>query len=355
MLKKDLLHSILGKDFEPLSLPTQSFSVHGLSLNVASNSSFILDAIQELLHYFRCPRKRRKSEVNFYLLESPLTAFRSLETIRRKGELLYDSKRDDELGLSKEMEIRLRYFAWDAFFIADFGSRGIFLLDPSDGAGVGLFPDPAFFHPGIFSNFVFLVGLSEILRSKELFLIHGGALEKRGKGILIPGFTGSGKTTLTLALLRQGFRFLSDDRPFLRENGEGFDLLAFPEEIDVTEKTRSFFPELRSLPEHLFKWGPQKKRFWVETVYPNSVLDRCLPKVLLFPKIAERERSRLEPLSRIEAIGRLLPHTLLVFESTIARKQFHFLCRLIETMDCYCLHFGRDILQVHRVVEEIIG
>jgi hypothetical protein len=28
---------------------------------------------------------------------------------------------------------------------------------------------------------------------------------------------------------------------------------------------------------------------------------------------------------------------------------------LIETMDCYCLHFGRDILQVHRVVEEIIG
>ena len=355
MAREDLFQSILGKDFGPLSLSTQSFSIHGLSLNVTSNSSFILDSVQELLRYFRRPGKARRSKVNFHLLEFPLTAFRPLGAIRRKGRLLYDSRRDDELGLSGEMEIHLRYFAWDRYFVADFGFRGVFLLDPSEGAGVGLFPDPATFHPGIFSNFVFLVGLSEILRSKELFLIHGGALEKKGKGILIPGFTGSGKTTLTLALLRQGFRFLSDDRPFLRENGKGFDLLAFPEEIDVTEETRSFFPELRGLPDHLFKWGPLKRRFWVETVYPDSILDGCVPKVLLFPEIADQERSRLEPLSRIEAIGRLLPHTLLVFEPAIARRQFHLLCQLIEGMECYCLHFGRDILQVHRVVEEIIG
>ncbi len=354
MPRNDLVQLFSGKDWGS-GLRTRSFSIHGLSLQVKSNSLFILDAISELLHYFRRPKPIREPEVDFHLLASPLTEFLVLSRIRKEGQLLYDSKKDDEMGLSRGMKIRLRYLSWKKFYVADYGPRGAFLLDLPRGTGIGFFPDPSFFHPGIFSNFVFLIGLSEILRSRALFLIHGAALSRKGKGFLIPGFTGSGKTTLSIALMRAGFQFLSDDRPFLRENGDGFELLAFPEGLDVTEKTISFFPELRNLPRSLFKDGPTKKRFWAETVYPRSILEACTPEVLIFPEIIKAERSHLEPLSRIEAIGRLLPHSLLVFEHRTARKQFHILCRLVEKMDCYCLHFGKDLTQVHRLVEEVLG
>ncbi|MBV7328939.1 hypothetical protein KFU94_11880 [Chloroflexi bacterium TSY] len=43
------------------------------------------------------------------------------------------------------------------------------------------------------------------------FLLHAGVVEKDGQGIIIAGGSGHGKTTLVLALLQHGFKFLSDE------------------------------------------------------------------------------------------------------------------------------------------------
>ena len=204
------------------------------------------------------------------------------------------------------------------------------------------------------ANYIFLTGLSEILRSRGLFLIHAAALAKDGKGVLIPGFTRSGKTTLSIALLRGGFQFLSDDRPFLKKNGEGFELLAFPEALDVTDQTISFFPELRSSLNPISKSDRHKKEFSVDKVYPNTIVNACRPKILLFPNIVDKEISQIRPLPKIEAIQKLLPHSLLVFEEKAAEKQFQFLCQFVEEMDCYRLDFGRDLLEVDRVIEKVL-
>ncbi len=342
---------------------TLSFDIHGLSVNVVSDSAFMLGAVREMLMYFLLPEKRPSAEVRFHLLESSLDAG-LVQKIRDRGDLLYDSKEGDELGILRETEVTLKYFFYEGAYVADFGANGIFLLDLQGGKGTGFFPNPSALHPGFFSNFFFLIGFSEILRSKELFLIHSGALAWKGQGVLIPGFTGSGKTTLTLALGREGFRFLSDDRPLIREIREGeivtgetdggFEILAFPEEVDVTEETLALFPEMSRLPDGFFKRGPRKKRFWFEKVYPGSILNACRPRVLVFPKIVDQEKSRLKPISRTEAVERLLPHTLLVFEESIARRQFHLLCRLMEKMDCYRLYFGKDVLDVHRQIKEVM-
>jgi hypothetical protein len=329
----------------------RSFSIHGLSLNLISNSGFMLKAVESLLFYFQRSTVFSDPDVEFHLFETPPEEMHPFEQMRDGGEVLYDSEVEDRMGLARRMGLTVRYLSWKDHYIADFGSWGVLILDLADAAGYGFFPETSALDPAVFSNFIFLIGLSEILRSKELFLIHSGALGKDGKGILVPGFTGSGKTTLTIALVRQGFRFLSDDRPLLREN-RPMELLAFPERVDVTEKTASFFPELRDLPVHLFKKGPLKKSFWIETAYPDSIVESCRPEVLIFPRVAERKRSRLIPLSRVEATERVLPHSLLVFERGIAEKQFHFLCRMVERMDCYELRFGQDVLQVHRVIEE---
>jgi hypothetical protein len=274
--------------------------------------------------------------------------------IRKEGQLLFDSEEESQFNLVQKMEWHLKYFSWEELFWADFGPNGMLVLDPQNGVGAGWFPDPSSIHPDILSNFIFLIGLSELVRSRGLYLIHAAALARDGKGLLIPGFTGSGKTTLSIALLREGFRFLGDDRTFIKKEADGLKLLAFPDELDVTEKTLFSFPEMKDLPKDTFKMGPRKKKFWVERVYPGSIIDISVPRILLFPNIVQKENSQLEPLSKAEAVERLLPHSLLVFDGEIAEKHFHLLCHLVEEMDCYHLDFGQDILHVHKLIDKII-
>jgi len=55
-------------------------------------------------------------------------------------------------------------------------------------------------------------------RIRSHLLFHAAALEDHGKGVIIAADSGCGKTTLTLALVRQGFKFLSDDVAALEFN-----------------------------------------------------------------------------------------------------------------------------------------
>ncbi|MBT3349693.1 MAG: hypothetical protein HOC91_13390 [Nitrospinaceae bacterium] len=48
-------------------------------------------------------------------------------------------------------------------------------------------------------------------KSPHLIQVHGGAVEKGGKAILFLGDSYAGKSTMTLHLLRQGYRFLTDE------------------------------------------------------------------------------------------------------------------------------------------------
>ena len=354
MSKKDVMRPFFGEGLASSPLLTRSFSVHGWSLNVITNSDFILTSVTELLEYFRCSDVIEKPDMKFCLMESPFSRFPLLPTVRKEGCLLFNSEDEDLLHVSREMGIDLRFLSWREFYLADFGSKGVLLLHIPEGVGMGIFPNASCIHPRILSNFIFLTGLSEILRSRGLYPVHGAGLANGEQGILIPGFTGSGKTTLSIALLRKGFRFLSDDRSLLRENEAGFELLAFPEGLDVTGKTISFFPEIREKLGGFSETSLHKRTFRVESVYPDTLTRRCSPKTLIFPKIAERTFSRLEPISRMEAIERFLPHSLLVFDQGIAEKQFYFLCQLVQKMDCYRLHFGKDLLDVSRLIEEIL-
>ncbi len=348
----DLLNTLLSANelSEIGSLTTYNYYFHGLTVSVISNSLAILEAIDGLLGYFRVDPVAETGELSFCLLHNPSSIMARHPEVRNNGELLFDSRYDSE----RKVGIDFQYYAWDHYQVADFGLLGSYLVDIPKGQMVGLFPDPLLIHPRILSNNIFITAFTEMLRARDLFLVHGGAVVRAGRGVLIPGYSGSGKTTLSLALVRRGFQFLADDRPVLKKEGAGFSLLAFPEAIDVTDKTISLIPELRDLPESFFNRGLRKKSFWVEDVYPETIVDRCQVEILLFPKISAGSESRLLPLTKIEAITRLLPHSLLVLNKKAADRQFDRLCQLVDTLSCYELEAGGDMLDVNHLLTEIV-
>jgi hypothetical protein len=73
-------------------------------------------------------------------------------------------------------------------------------------------------------------------------LFHAAALSKNEKGIILAADSGCGKTTLTLALVRQGFKFLSDETAALNLNtGE---LAPYPRCLWVRAGTHKIFQQL---------------------------------------------------------------------------------------------------------------
>ena len=65
------------------------------------------------------------------------------------------------------------------------------------------------------------------------FSIHAGAVSKKDRALLLLADGGGGKSTTTFALMRKGFKFLADDRPFLKEDGAGVEILSVPERMSL--------------------------------------------------------------------------------------------------------------------------
>jgi hypothetical protein len=237
--------------------------------------------------------------------------------------------------------------------IADFHNQGVLMIDGSRGLVEGYFINPDAMHPDVRTSF-FHYALTELLKRRDLFTVHATALEYQGHGVLIPGYSGQGKTTSFLSLLRAGFRYLSDDYPLLRDQGTHTELLAFPMKIDVTDRTIEFFPELRNAALGILQQGIYKKYFQAEDLYAAVIGSSCRPAMILFPHVVDIPHSCLEPLPKSRALEAILPQGLLVYDQVVARREFQALSRLVQQVDCYRLHFGRDVLDLPNLITPLL-
>jgi hypothetical protein len=76
--------------------------------------------------------------------------------------------------------------------------------------------------------------------------------------------------------------------------------------------------------------------------------------MVLFPHVVDAPHSRLERLSKRQALELLLPQALLVFDPEVARREFQVLAKLTRQVDCYRLHFGRDILDLPNLLTPLL-
>ena len=83
---------------------------------------------------------------------------------------------------------------------------------------------------------LFSLSLVEILERRRRYSVHAACVSRHGSGLLLAGTSGCGKSTLAIAFARCGFDILSDDTVFLDDLHP--EVLAFPDEIDVTDTDR---------------------------------------------------------------------------------------------------------------------
>jgi len=115
-------------------------------------------------------------------------------------------------------------------------------------------------------------------RIRSHLLFHAAALSYHGKGVIIAADSGCGKTTLTLALVRQGFKFLSDDVAALElNNGK---LTPYPRCLLVRLGTLKVFQQRGwELPSHQTAFKTKDRM----AIHLSSALlgDSCQPHRLI--------------------------------------------------------------------------
>ncbi|MEO7330289.1 MAG: hypothetical protein ABI193_17060, partial [Minicystis sp.] len=244
------------------------------------------------------------------------------------------------------------YRAPAGFLLWDRGSR---VHVPLDGTAIvaELLPPAQEPAPGCTAAML-QIALALGLRPFQLFHTHAAALvHPSGRGVLVAGGSGAGKTTTTLALLEAGYGYLGDDALFLRRPAgerEGLEALAFPREFHLGRATLEAFPRLAAL-VGAAPARSEKRPLDARLAYPGKARDRLRftpgSIELLFPSIGDAAETSIAPVAKAEAFGLLLSSSAaVVIEGMPGRDENLALLRaLVDGGRCREIVLGRDALR----------
>jgi hypothetical protein len=188
----------------------------------------------------------------------------------------------------------------------------------------------------------------------EHVLLHSGSVAVNGGGILIPGSSHAGKSSLTLSLLLRGAAYYSDEISAVgNDSGE---LTAFPKPLSCRDP--SIFPEVTQ-----DRWfGPRLdgdgiepepdgwKQVWfthADDVRPGSVGTPVPITHVIFPDRGNGHSPSLEPMLKTEVMQSLLRHS--VNFRVVRERGFRRLARVVERAQCFRLR-GNGLDATSRLV-----
>ena len=219
-------------------------------------------------------------------------------------------------------------------------------LDPGAGTATGALHSPPWAtRSTLHLPFVNLVihSLLLLLRPKGYWPLHAAALAKEGAGLLIVGASDSGKSTQALGLVRAGWHYLSDDSVLLRKAGEEIEAVPLRRDFGLDDAAEGTFPEIAPHARP-FLTDERKRRVDMAALHPGQAADRCTPRLLLFPSIADRPQSELVPIGQKDALFRLMRQSvLLALGPDIAAPHLEALGRLSGQAEGYRLLAGHDL------------
>jgi hypothetical protein len=156
-------------------------------------------------------------------------------------------------------------------------------------------PGPPPENPAAFRSHVLLYGFLSQLRNHGLMAVHGSALVKDGRAVLLRGPGGAGKTTLAYAGARSRFRLLAEDVVWV-DLRDGV-WRGMPWHVHLLPDAGRLFPELDGRPAVLESAGKMKLEVDLDTVRPGSTATEATPGPIVLLEREPGQGSRLDPLA----------------------------------------------------------
>jgi len=179
-------------------------------------------------------------------------------------------------------------------------------------------------------SLVWYLNMVALTAGTEHLLVHAAVAAVDGRAVLLPGRSGAGKTTLVASLALAGWRYLSDEVAPLDPLGM---VHPYPRPLALEE------PSTRLVPEALGRWPDAAGSLVPDLtlVLPSTIGAVAGPApaqvaAIVFPEVAAGSTACLGPLSRAEALERLLP---LAFNGSEAGvRGFDLLAGVVRNAAC---------------------
>ena len=197
---------------------------------------------------------------------------------------------------------------------------------------------------------------------EDYLIVHAGAVANGAAGMLFPGPSKSGKSSLTLALVLRGFRYLSDEVGLVAASSS--ELHAFPR--PVTCRNVALFTELDGRQDVWF--GPERaaardvepaeggyRPVWYahpEDVRAGSMAEPTPIKYVIFPSRDPEASPSLRPLSGAQAMRQLLKNA--VNFPRIGEGGLRLVAGVLEGAQCYSLS-ANGIQATSKLITDLVG
>jgi len=229
------------------------------------------------------------------------------------------------------------------YFVTD--GESVFHLRPEQGHGAAHLADSFYSKPALLQGNFWAYGLMKLFRQKGLYTLHGaGLVSPTNAGVVISGPCGSGKSTLSIGLIRAGWGYLSDDALLLRDVNNAVEILALRKSFYIDEDNVQRYRDLSPgavVPDNT---GGQRRQLALHESRPDQYASRMKASLLLFPRIVPHATSTLKPLTGAAALTKLLAESGgQLFDRRSMSQHLQILKRLIEQTRAFELHSGQDL------------
>ena len=191
---------------------------------------------------------------------------------------------------------------------------------------------------------------------RDVPVIHAGLVSRGGRGVLLAGPRGMGKSVTSVACLVAGLSYLSDDLVGLRSVGDGsftghsIYCSTFLESHDLKR-----FPSLEPHVVDGHHPGEDKPLVLLAGACPSRLARAATIEAVALVRTEASRHSRIRPASRGEALLAVAPSSLLIGQASSGINGFNKLVRLVDGVPCCWLELGHDLSEVTCRVDELLS
>lgn len=233
-----------------------------------------------------------------------------------------------------------------------------FRVDVEAGKAIGLVTPEAMEYPHILANTYALFALLLMLRSRRLYHLHAAAIVSPSEELwLVCGAQRAGKTTLTTALGLAGWRPVSDDSLLVGKDDSSSFLTPLKKYFHIGDELFNRWPKLNEATKH-HQYLDRTCVGGLEFFKTRELAETRFRKIdhIVLPQIVNESHSRLEPLTRSEALLRLAEQSMFfqLWRDHTA-QQWQWLNELAGNAQCQRLFSAADLLANPQSAAKVLG
>jgi hypothetical protein len=179
------------------------------------------------------------------------------------------------------------------------GRGSTLVIDRAHGAGFGYFAPSALAGRAAFRWHFLDLALFFFLEERGFLGVHGAALARNGRGLLLRAPSGQGKSTLTYAAARRRFQAVAEDIVWVAPGASA--LWGLPWTFHLLPDAPRLFPELNGRAPARQLNGEEKIAVDLESLRPGSTAPCTEPAGILFLHRRPGRPSALVPLDPAQA------------------------------------------------------